>query len=224
MNERFLVNSDCDSPLSLVNATFDWLEKHLKHEVDFVVWTGDNARHDIDSRKPRSLKEIMQLNRFIGGKIREVFGHIPVISSVGNNDVYRRSLDSSFGKYIPKTDEIKISNVLAAHNIMLPGVSPITSGLLKAWEHFIPEVHHHSFARGGYYSIDAIEQELLLISLNTLYFYDANKAVGGCAVPTKSSEVDPGNEELDWYVLPISKQFRKNSIPANVLSLMTTTG
>ena len=37
--------SDCDSPLAHVNATFDWIEQHFKGEVDFVVWTGDNARH-----------------------------------------------------------------------------------------------------------------------------------------------------------------------------------
>jgi len=36
--------SDCDSPMSLVNATFDWLKKEWADEVDFVVWTGDNAR------------------------------------------------------------------------------------------------------------------------------------------------------------------------------------
>lgn len=36
--------SDCDSPMSLVNMTFDWLKKEWADEVDFVVWTGDNAR------------------------------------------------------------------------------------------------------------------------------------------------------------------------------------
>lgn len=39
------MNSECDSPLTLVNATFDWLGEHFRDEVDFVVWTGDNARH-----------------------------------------------------------------------------------------------------------------------------------------------------------------------------------
>lgn len=77
--------SDCDSPATLVDAVFDWLEKHVKDQVDFVVWTGDNARHDIDSRKPRSLKEIMELNKWIGKRMKEVFGHLPVVSSVGNN-------------------------------------------------------------------------------------------------------------------------------------------
>lgn len=36
--------SDCDAPMSLVNMTFDWLKKEWADEVDFVVWTGDNAR------------------------------------------------------------------------------------------------------------------------------------------------------------------------------------
>jgi endopolyphosphatase len=34
----------CDSPLSLIDATFDWLEKNWKNKIDFVIWTGDNAR------------------------------------------------------------------------------------------------------------------------------------------------------------------------------------
>lgn len=37
-------DSDCDAPMSLVNMTFDWMKKEWADEVDFVVWTGDNAR------------------------------------------------------------------------------------------------------------------------------------------------------------------------------------
>lgn len=36
--------SICDSPFSLSNATFDWIDKNLINNIDFVVWTGDNAR------------------------------------------------------------------------------------------------------------------------------------------------------------------------------------
>jgi len=39
-----LKDSDCDSPMSLVNMTFDWIKKEWAEEVDFVIWTGDNAR------------------------------------------------------------------------------------------------------------------------------------------------------------------------------------
>jgi endopolyphosphatase len=34
----------CDSPLNLIDATFDWLEKNWKHKLDFIIWTGDNSR------------------------------------------------------------------------------------------------------------------------------------------------------------------------------------
>jgi len=34
----------CDSPLGLVDATFEWLEKNWKNKIDFIIWTGDNSR------------------------------------------------------------------------------------------------------------------------------------------------------------------------------------
>jgi len=37
-------NTICDSPFALANATFDWIDQNLVDNIDFVVWTGDNAR------------------------------------------------------------------------------------------------------------------------------------------------------------------------------------
>jgi endopolyphosphatase len=34
----------CDSPVGLINATFEWLEKNWKNKLDFIIWTGDNSR------------------------------------------------------------------------------------------------------------------------------------------------------------------------------------
>lgn len=71
----------------------------------------------------------------------------------------------------------------------------------RIWHSFIPESNQHTFARGGYYAVDAIPSSLVLISLNTLYFYDSNKAVDGCPAFDKLSvtaELDPGTEELFW--------------------------
>jgi endopolyphosphatase len=34
----------CDTPLNLIDATFEWLEKNWKNKIDFVIWTGDNVR------------------------------------------------------------------------------------------------------------------------------------------------------------------------------------
>jgi endopolyphosphatase len=86
---------------------------------------------------------------------------------------------------------------------MFGGPSAITSEFLKIWKHYIPESHLHTFARGGYYSIEAIPDQLLLISLNTLYFYENNKAVDGCPSFSrgwkgKKDDDDPGTEELEW--------------------------
>jgi hypothetical protein len=35
----------CDSPFSLINATFEYIEKVWKDKIDFIVWTGDNVRY-----------------------------------------------------------------------------------------------------------------------------------------------------------------------------------
>ncbi|KWU43467.1 hypothetical protein RHOSPDRAFT_13083, partial [Rhodotorula sp. JG-1b] len=172
--------SECDSPLTLVNATFDWLGEHFRDEVDFVVWTGDNARHgeetdtksrrlaDIDTRLPRTLPEILDLNRYVADRIRQTFGKdVPVVASIGNNDIY-------------------------PHNVLAPGPNKITNEYLDVWSHFIPEHFQHTFARGGYYSVEAVKGDLLLVSLNTLYFYDRNAIVDG------SRNIDPGTEQLLW--------------------------
>ncbi|KDN50962.1 hypothetical protein RSAG8_00591, partial [Rhizoctonia solani AG-8 WAC10335] len=50
--------TDCDAPISLINSTLEWVEKEWADRIDFVIWTGDNARydstpHDTDSSLPR---------------------------------------------------------------------------------------------------------------------------------------------------------------------------
>jgi hypothetical protein len=83
--------------MSLVDATFEWLEKEWSDEVDFVIWTGDNARcvsclvtnltcaqlfrHDIDRSLPRTPKEIFSLNEAMVAKMRKAFPGIPVVPS-----------------------------------------------------------------------------------------------------------------------------------------------
>ena len=36
--------SECDTPPALSDFAFDWLDENWKHDVDFVIVTGDNAR------------------------------------------------------------------------------------------------------------------------------------------------------------------------------------
>ncbi|KAF7964355.1 hypothetical protein HWV62_9665, partial [Athelia sp. TMB] len=81
---------ECDSPLRLTNFTLDFLEEHWASEIDFVIWTGDNARHDEDHQIPRTTAEIFDTNRRVASKMHEIFSErgIPVVPSLGNNDVW----------------------------------------------------------------------------------------------------------------------------------------
>ncbi|KAG0031998.1 Endopolyphosphatase [Podila clonocystis] len=170
-------DSICDSPFSLVNATFAWIDKHLALEVDFVVWTGDNARHDSDNTHPRTQDEINALNKRIAAKFLDTFGsdsdpsgrRVPVVPSIGNNDVY-------------------------PHNIMPAGPNPILQTFANLWSEFIPAQQINTFRRGGYYSSEVVPGKIAVVALNTLYFYIHNAAVNGCV----RGEDEPGTEEMDW--------------------------
>ncbi|EXJ71321.1 uncharacterized protein A1O5_05127 [Cladophialophora psammophila CBS 110553] len=184
--------TDCDAPISLVNATFQWIQANLKDEIDFVVWTGDSARHDNDERLPRSDKQVLKLNRFIVDKFIEAFGKpdniddpdptndfvIPIVPTFGNNDI------------LP-------------HNIFTPGPNKWTRAYLDVWNRFVPQAQRHSFARGGWFFTEVIPNKLAVFSLNTLYFFDSNSAVDGCDLKS-----EPGYEHMEW--LRIQLQFLRN--------------
>ncbi|PAV20893.1 vacuolar endopolyphosphatase [Pyrrhoderma noxium] len=63
---------------------------------------------------------------------------------------------------------------------MVPGPNSITNEFASIWRSFIPFESYQVFQRGGYYSVEVISNQVAVISLNTMYFYDSNKAVGGC--------------------------------------------
>ncbi|KAI9632969.1 Metallo-dependent phosphatase-like protein [Dioszegia hungarica] len=175
--------TDCDSPLSLVNMTFDWLKKEWADEVDFVIWTGDNARHDIDRSLPRTPREITALNEFMANKMLDAFGpEVVIVPSLGNNDIY-------------------------PHNVMGPGPSGLTSGMLRVWKDFIPDDYDHVFERGAYFSAEVIPDQLAVVSLNTLYWYDSNTLVDGC----EDGSSDPGALEFDWLEVQL-EEFRERGM------------
>ena len=181
--------TDCDSPTTLVNATFKWINDHLKDKVDFVVWTGDSSRHDSDEEIPRTESEIIETNELLVHKFEEVFGNddetdpttpftVPIIPNFGNNDIM-------------------------PHNIMDPGPNRWTQKYLSVWRKFIPEEQRHGFSTGGWFSVEVIPNRLTVFSLNTLYFFEHNTAVDGCA-----ERSEPGYQQMEW--LRIQLQFLRN--------------
>ncbi|KLO18105.1 endopolyphosphatase [Schizopora paradoxa] len=170
---------ECDSPMVLTNHTLDFLEKHWAKEVDFVVWTGDSARHDNDRQHPRTPDEIYMLNRDMVSRMEEIFTSrgVPVVPCIGNNDVW-------------------------PHNIMTAGPNSITNEYSSIWRSFIPFESFQVFQRGGYFSVEVIPDHVAAVSLNTMYFYDSNKAVGGCEYGDRD---DPGNLQFDWLEVQLDR-------------------
>lgn len=161
--------SDCDSPPTLVNATLSWIEAHLP-SIDFVIWTGDSARHDRDELIPRTAAEIADTNTQLADAFREAFADkgVPVVPTLGNNDI------------LP-------------HNILLGGPNKWLQTYGRVWHHFIPEAQRHGFQRGGWFTVDVIPGKLAVVSLNTLYFFERNSGVDGCA-----EKSEPGWEQMEW--------------------------
>ncbi|RDB22520.1 Endopolyphosphatase [Hypsizygus marmoreus] len=91
---------------------------------------------------------------------------------------------------------------------MTPGPNSITTEFSQIWESFIPFPYLQVFHRGAYYAVDVIPDEVAVISLNTMYFYDSNKAVGGC---TFRDADDPGNLQLDWLEVQL-KHYRNRGL------------
>ncbi|KAJ5038586.1 Metallo-dependent phosphatase-like protein [Bipolaris maydis] len=169
----------CDSPFALVNQTFQWIQDNIKDEIDFIIWTGDSARHDNDEEIPRTHNQIVDQNKFMVSKFVEVFGKsspghgsndfvIPIVPTFGNNDIM-------------------------PHNIFTSGPNSWTMNYLDIWRGFIPEAQRHQFQQGGWFSVEVIPGKLAAISLNTMYFFTSNSAVDGCA-----KKHEPGYEHMEW--------------------------
>ncbi|KDR83732.1 hypothetical protein GALMADRAFT_219563 [Galerina marginata CBS 339.88] len=170
--------SECDSPFRLTNYTLNFLKDNWANEVDFVIWTGDNARHDNDRQLPRTPSEINDLNRAVAARMQKIFTNrgIPVVPSLGNNDVWRPNA--------------------------------ITNEFASIWSSFIPFPYLQVFQRGAYFAVEVIPDELAVVSLNTMYFYDSNKVVGGCPYKERN---DPGNLQFDWLEVQL-KMYRSRGM------------
>lgn len=102
---------------------------------------------------------------------------IPIVPNFGNNDI------------LP-------------HNIFTPGPNRWTKKYLSVWRKLIPEEQRHGFERGGWFFVEVIPNKLAVFSINTLYFFDSNTAVDGCA-----DKSEPGYEQMEW--LRIQLQFTR---------------
>ncbi|CAO3587947.1 unnamed protein product [Absidia cylindrospora] len=172
----------CDSPIELAQQTLNWIKKEWKHKLDFVVWTGDNARHDWDDQRRRKRKHIFKLNEKVQEMMVETFWptaqdprHIPLVPAIGNNDVHPHN-------YIGGNDD--------DHGIL--------SFYSQLWHNWIPQDQQPTFQAGGYFAVN-VGRQLRVISLNTMYFYSKNDAVRGCHKPGLAQR------HMQWFEQQLAK-------------------
>jgi hypothetical protein len=170
---------DCDSPQRLVYNTIDTIAKEWKHQIDFIIWTGDNARHDGDALITRTKKEIVGYNVKVTELMKKAFAlnnrTIPIVPVIGNNDIH-------------------------PHN-ELRGMkdNPQLIEFSKIWKDFIPKDQVKDFIKGGYYAVD-VTPGMRVLALNTLYFFGSNDVVNAC-----SDKKSPGARHIKW----LRKQLKK---------------
>ncbi|SCU94372.1 LADA_0G08152g1_1 [Lachancea dasiensis] len=173
----------CDSSMELMEHTLKWIYDNLRDEIDFVVWTGDNIRHDNDRKNPRTESQIFDLNAQMAQKFEKMFRNpnsidprnfdVDVVPSLGNNDVF-------------------------PHNLFSLGPTLQTREIYNMWGNFIPQEQQRAFARGTSFFVEVIPGKLAILSIQTLYLYKANPLVDTC-----DSKKEPGYQLLLWlgYVL-----------------------
>ncbi|KAL6934820.1 related to Endopolyphosphatase [Hanseniaspora guilliermondii] len=159
----------CDSPMDLVVETFNYISRNFpSSEIDFIVWTGDNSRHDNDRKIPRTSFEIMGNNMDFATRLLDLYPDTPIIPTIGNNDIY-------------------------PHNLMDIGPSMITRQLGTIYQGMIPEEQRRLYERFGSFFKEVVPGKLVILSLNSMLFFKKNPLVDSCMSPT-----DSGYQHLLW--------------------------
>lgn len=141
----------CDAPITLVTGLTKF---NLAGTPDFIVWTGDNARHDADRQMPRTAEDIIADNKAVA-KLMQSMGNMPFVPSIGNNDVYPHD------------------------TLCLVPNDPNLGNLSQIWAPFIPASQQATFRQIGSFYTD-VSPQIMVVSLNTLEMFRRNKCSAGC--------------------------------------------
>lgn len=180
----------CDSPVALMEGTLRWINDNLKDKIDFIIWTGDNIRHDNDRRYPRTEMHIFDMNQHVSDLFYDIVKNpdtknprnllVDIIPSLGNNDVY-------------------------PHNLFSPGPTLQTREMFKIWSNFVPQNQFHIFNRGAYFFKEVIPDQLAVLSINTLYLYQSNPLVDNC-----DKKKEPGYKLFQWLGVVLKEMRQRN--------------
>jgi hypothetical protein len=172
----------CDTAPSLFYSTVEFISSI--ENLDFVLITGDISRHDNDKKIPISMQETVWAHEVISGAFRTTLPSVPVLFTLGNNDVFPRQLFS----YKESKDLLnQIADIWAPYlndnYFMIPEL--LEDSMLKK-----PALE--TFRKYGYY-VKEVSRSLFVVSLNTLVFFRRNSLVTECHI--KDSD---GDRHIKW--------------------------
>jgi len=139
----------------LIEATFNHIKNSLA-DIDFVVYTGDSARHQRDKELPVTKQEITSAHKKIVKYFESALDlrRVKVIPTLGNNDEY---VHDEFGPEYP--------------NALLEALTDI-------WAPFDLNLGE-SFHRFGSF-VQPISRSLSMVSLNTMHWFKSNPLAKDC--------------------------------------------
>ncbi|KAI8148343.1 Metallo-dependent phosphatase-like protein [Fennellomyces sp. T-0311] len=163
------VGTKCDSSPALVEKTFAFIKENLK-DVDFVIYTGDSARHDRDDNLPRSEDNVIAEQKTVVNHFTKVFdiSTTKVLPVIGNNDVHPHNSCEDTDKQFKTIESI--------------------------WEPFGLNTTKAHFEKGGYFYEDVVPGKIRTIHTNTLMFFKHNKKSNGDC----DKEGSMGSAHLKW--------------------------
>ncbi|RIB01033.1 Metallo-dependent phosphatase-like protein [Gigaspora rosea] len=144
----------CDSPLELINETFEYINKNFR-DVDFVIYTGDTVRHNFDPYYKLSKEDVLDDHRRAVSHFMNTFDskRTKIIPTLGNNDEW-------------------------AHNVLPAGPNALLNNITEIWSPYDLNLTS-DFTIGGYFRQD-IHPKLSILSLNSMYFYTENPEINDC--------------------------------------------
>ncbi|TPX69609.1 hypothetical protein SpCBS45565_g02346 [Spizellomyces sp. 'palustris'] len=152
------LSSICDTPQVMLDATFDWIKKNTA-DVDFILYTGDSARHDRDKTVPRQHSEVLNEHKIVVDKVISAF-------------------DTSKTKFIPtfgNNDELD-------YNKMAPVTDPIIANLTQIWAPYkLGLDKNQDWLNGGYFAYE-VKPGLVVLNLNSMLLFASNVLTKDCAV------------------------------------------
>ncbi|KAI9003903.1 hypothetical protein DFJ74DRAFT_694022 [Hyaloraphidium curvatum] len=187
----------CDSAPMLVADTFRFIATRLLpgpgngtvvnsslpvDRLSFVLWTGDTGRHDKDTRFPRQEEEIYRANKIAVEHFNSTFdlGQTAVVPSIGNWDTFPADLMTPERSYI-------IRNLFDIWSPLFRS-APVEDRIAETF--LLP-------SSGGFFQ-RTIALGIVVLSINTLWFFGRNMAVDDCQFPGPVLKPIPGDEQLAW--------------------------